>query len=160
MCAQRRLRSDCVLSESSHGTQWAAKDPERLQAESEDSDQPAWIRVFTGRKCSRVGNIVPRLIFYFWIKHHIHTAPKFKKRNVHCRYLTLVLLNELRCRDPLLIFSKLDYLIRIFTVFKGWVYPESAGQRLIKGGWVMMLHNWYSTWHEENSLRHMRATRV
>ena len=46
---------------------WIAKDPKRLSADSEDSDQPTQmrrlIRVFAGRICDSAGNIVPQLCF-------------------------------------------------------------------------------------------------
>ena len=56
-----RIRAD--WSESSQGTQWVAKDPKRLQADSEDSDQTARMRrliwVFAGRTWNLVtGSVV------------------------------------------------------------------------------------------------------
>ena len=60
MCAQRRLSTDCASAHlrsliwTSQGTLWVAKDPKRLQADSEDWSD--W--VFAGRVCSLVGNAV------------------------------------------------------------------------------------------------------
>ena len=55
-----------VWSESSLCTQWVAKDPRFLHADSEDSDQtgrmPRLIRVFAGRTCDFVGFVMRRLI--------------------------------------------------------------------------------------------------
>ena len=53
---QIRLRIRAVWSESSQRTLWIAKDPKRLQADTEDSDQPArmctLIWVFARRTCN------------------------------------------------------------------------------------------------------------
>ena len=62
---QIRLRIRAVWSESSQGTLWIAKDPKRLQVDSEDPDKPARIRtliwVFAGRPCNLIGNALPQL---------------------------------------------------------------------------------------------------
>ena len=54
-----------VWSESSLCTQWVAKDPSFLYADSKDSDQtgrmPRLIWVFAGRKCHFVGFVMRRL---------------------------------------------------------------------------------------------------
>ena len=59
-----------VWSESSLCTQWVAKDPSFLHADSEDFDQtgrmPRLIWVFDGRTCHFVGFIMRRLISYCW----------------------------------------------------------------------------------------------
>ena len=51
------------------GTMLVAEDPKRLQADREDSDQTAriWrpVGVFAGRRCSLVGNAVPRLESFY-----------------------------------------------------------------------------------------------
>ena len=73
MCAQQRLRSALgihpVWSESSLCTQWVAKDPSFLHADSKDSDQTGQmlrlIWVFTGCTCHFVGFVVRRLICLF-----------------------------------------------------------------------------------------------
>ena len=63
-CHQRRLRSDCAQSDqSSLCTQYVAKNPRFLHADSEDSDQTGrmlrQILVFAGRICDFVDfNIV------------------------------------------------------------------------------------------------------
>ena len=55
-----------VLSESSLCTQWVAKDPGFLHADSEDSDQTRWmprlIWVLSGHTCHFVGFVTWRLI--------------------------------------------------------------------------------------------------
>ena len=54
-----------VWSESSLCTQWVAKDPSFLHADSKDSDQtgqmPRLIKVFAGRTCHFVGFVMRRL---------------------------------------------------------------------------------------------------
>ena len=56
-----------VWSESSLCTQWEAKDPSFLHADSEDSDQtgrmPRLIWVFAGHTCHFVGFVTRRLIY-------------------------------------------------------------------------------------------------
>ena len=56
-----------VWSESSLSTQWVAKDPSFLHADSEDSDQtgrmPRLLWVFAGRTCHFVGFVMRRLNF-------------------------------------------------------------------------------------------------
>ena len=69
MCTQRRLRSTWpVCSEYWLCTQWVAKDPSFLHADSEDSDQtgrmPRLIWVFAGRTCHFVGFVMRRFILY------------------------------------------------------------------------------------------------
>ena len=71
ICAQRRLRSDCAYAQSDQSlrrTLCVATDPKCHSAESEDSDQTAWMRrliwVFAGRTWSLVGNAVSRLKWY------------------------------------------------------------------------------------------------
>ena len=58
-----------VWSEFLLCTQWVAKDPSFLHAESEDSDQtgrmPRLIWVFAGHTCHLVGFVMMRLIFIF-----------------------------------------------------------------------------------------------
>ena len=51
------LVNQIIRSEHLQDTLCVAKDPKRLQADSEDSDQHA--RIFAGRICSLVGNAVP-----------------------------------------------------------------------------------------------------
>ena len=52
-----------------HGILWVAKDPKHLQADSKDSDQPAWmcrlIGVFAGHTCHLIENAVswPKSLF-------------------------------------------------------------------------------------------------
>ena len=68
-----------VWSESLLCTQWVAKDPNFLHADSEDSDQtgrmPRLIWVFAGRTCHFVGFVMRRLIFFVsfysegWLEH-------------------------------------------------------------------------------------------
>ena len=57
-----------VWSESSLCTQWVAKNPSFLHADSEDSDQtgqmPRLIWVFAGRTCHYVGFVTRRLIWH------------------------------------------------------------------------------------------------
>ena len=73
-CAQQRLRSAWVSAQSGHCpvwsesslcTQWVAKDPSFLHADSEDSDQtgrmPRLIWVFPGRTCHFVGFVMRQL---------------------------------------------------------------------------------------------------
>ena len=63
------LRIRAVWLESSRGILYVAKDRKRLQADSTDSDHPAWLRwmiwVFSGYTCNLVGNNVTRLILLF-----------------------------------------------------------------------------------------------
>ena len=62
LCAQWRL-----WPESSQCTQWVAKDPSFLHADSEDSDQtgqmPRLIWVFAGRTCHFVGFVMGWLVY-------------------------------------------------------------------------------------------------
>ena len=64
--AKISMRIRTVWSEYSQGTLWVAKDPKRLQADSEDSGQHARMHrlmwVFAGRSCNPVGIAVARLI--------------------------------------------------------------------------------------------------
>ena len=68
LCAQRRLRSAWASAQSDQSslcTQWVAKDPSFLHADSKDSDQtgrmPRLIWVFAGRTCHFVGFVMRRL---------------------------------------------------------------------------------------------------
>ena len=65
MCAQQR---HTVWSESLLCSQWVAKDPSFLHADSEDSDQTGWmprpIWVFAGRACHFVGFVMRWLIWW------------------------------------------------------------------------------------------------
>ena len=60
-----------VWSESSLCTQWVAKDPRFLHADSEDSDQtgrmPGLIWVFAGRTCHFVGFVMRQLKLVCWL---------------------------------------------------------------------------------------------
>ena len=61
-----------VWSESLVCTQWVAKDPSFLHADSEDTDQtgqmPRLIWVFAGRTCHFVGFVMRQLICFFYPK--------------------------------------------------------------------------------------------
>ena len=46
------------LIQSLQGTLYVAKDSKRLQADIENSDKPARIRVFAGHTCNLIGNAV------------------------------------------------------------------------------------------------------
>ena len=78
LCAQRRPRSAwayrTVWSESLLCTQWVAKDPSFIHADSEDSDQtgqmPRLIWVFAGRTDHIVGFVMRRLIS--WLRKNSH----------------------------------------------------------------------------------------
>ena len=74
ICTQRRLRlawASTQSDQSSLCTQWVAKDPGFLQADSEDSDQtgrmPRLIWVFAGRTCHFVGFVMRWLKYLFFI---------------------------------------------------------------------------------------------
>ena len=64
-----------VWSESSLCTQWVAKDPSFLHADSEDSDQTGWMPrltwVFAGRTCYFVSFVMRRLICISLFLNHI-----------------------------------------------------------------------------------------
>ena len=69
-CAQQKLRSAWASTQSDQSllcTQWVAKDPRFLHADSEDSDQtgrmPKLIWVFAGCTCHFVGFVMHRLIY-------------------------------------------------------------------------------------------------
>ena len=61
----KRIRT--VWSEYSQGPLWIAKDPKRLQSDSEDSDQTVWMHA--GRKYNLLGNAVARLSCF---TDHVH----------------------------------------------------------------------------------------
>ena len=78
MCAQQSLISLCIRtiwSEFSLCSQWVAKDPSFLHADSKDSDQTGWmprpIWVFTGHTCHFVGFVMRWLMWWNMTKMYI-----------------------------------------------------------------------------------------
>ena len=55
-----RLRSACAASESSNGTLWVVRDPKRLQADREDSDQPMRVHIVVWIFTRRTFNLEKR----------------------------------------------------------------------------------------------------
>ena len=104
MCAQRRFRSAWAIhpvwSESSLCTQWVAKDPRFLHADSEDSDQtgrmPGLICVFAGGTCRFVGFVMRRLIWQRNLRQtntHIVKLPIFKIKVYKLSKLKLIIMS-------------------------------------------------------------------
>ena len=72
VCTQQRLRSAWASAQSDQSspcTQWVARDPSFLHADSEDADQtgrtPRLIWVFAGHTCHFVGFVMRQLILRF-----------------------------------------------------------------------------------------------
>ena len=68
----RSASASAQPDQSSQGNRWVPKNPKRLPADSEDSNQPAWMRrliwVFAGRKCNFVGKCcAPAQIPFCWL---------------------------------------------------------------------------------------------
>ena len=100
--ALRRLRSACAFVQSDqkcvHGTLWVANDSNRLQANSEDSDQPAamLIWVFAGLILNLIANAEPRLIYDFNIINIIRHF-SFWRLSMHLKTFRIITFQWLHC---------------------------------------------------------------